>query len=142
MSKKCPFCRVIEGRDSADKVYENELIIAFLHIAPVNKGHTIIAPRRHHGGISAVDKETLACLMECAPIIATAAMRAVGAEGYNILICNGNCAGQFIEHAALEAIPRFTDDGIILPTGSVPYQNRTEKEEIITKMKEKFASRL
>lgn len=138
----CPFCHIIDGKETVDKIYEDDLVMAFLHIAPVNKGHTIIVPRQHYAGMSAVDKKSLTRLMECAAIIATAAMRAVKAEGYNLLVSNGNCAGQVIQHAAIEAIPRFTDDAVILPSGTIPYSNKDEKKEILLKMKNRIAYRL
>ena len=43
----CIFCKIINGEIPSSKVYENELVIAFLDISQVTKGHTLIVPKRH-----------------------------------------------------------------------------------------------
>ena len=41
----CVFCKLINGEIPCSKVYENELVIAFLDISQVTKGHTLIIPK-------------------------------------------------------------------------------------------------
>ena len=39
------FTKIIKGELPSYKIYENELIIAFLTIAPTQLGHTLIVPK-------------------------------------------------------------------------------------------------
>ena len=43
----CVFCDIIEGKMPADKVYEDELVVAFHDAYPASPVHILIVPRRH-----------------------------------------------------------------------------------------------
>ena len=38
---QCIFCKIIAGEIPAAKIYEDELVLAFLDIGPINFGHTL-----------------------------------------------------------------------------------------------------
>lgn len=44
----CIFCKIIAGKISAEKIYEDKNVFAFLDINPVAPGHTLIIPKKHH----------------------------------------------------------------------------------------------
>mgnify|MGYP000126033678 CR=1 FL=1 len=142
--KDCPFCKIIRGEEKAEIIFEDDLVTAFLHIAPVNDGHILLVPQQHQGGASGLSTEYLHRLMEVAPKIASVTMRAVKAEGYNILLSNGACAGQMVQHACVHIIPRFPDDGVILPTfaGSANRLPPDEAKGLGQKVKRKLSTRL
>ena len=43
----CVFCKIVQGQIPCDKVYEDDLVLAFLDIAPITLGHTLIVPKEH-----------------------------------------------------------------------------------------------
>ena len=43
----CAFCQIVAGKIPAEKVYEDESVLAFLDIHPVNPGHTLVVPKNH-----------------------------------------------------------------------------------------------
>lgn len=43
----CIFCKIIEGKISSYKVWENRNFLVFLDIAPINPGHLLVVPKRH-----------------------------------------------------------------------------------------------
>ena len=43
----CIFCKIIKGEIPCFKVYEDDKVLAFEDINPVDKGHTLIVPKRH-----------------------------------------------------------------------------------------------
>ena len=45
--ENCIFCKIIAGIIPASKVYEDEHVLAFLDISPVNEGHTLVIPKEH-----------------------------------------------------------------------------------------------
>lgn len=44
----CIFCKIAAGELSAHKVYEDQDVVAFLDINPVNPGHTLVVPKDHN----------------------------------------------------------------------------------------------
>lgn len=45
--KDCIFCQVAAGVNPTNKVYEDDDVLAFLDIHPVNPGHTLVIPKEH-----------------------------------------------------------------------------------------------
>ncbi|MDV2687280.1 HIT domain-containing protein, partial [Alkalihalophilus lindianensis] len=39
------FTKIINGEIPSHKIYEDELVIAFLDIHPINTGHTLVVPK-------------------------------------------------------------------------------------------------
>jgi len=107
----CVFCRIAAGEIPAAVLLENETVLGFLDIAPVNPGHCLVVPRRHVGSLLEMNGQELAACMEAVRRLARAAVEAAGAEGFNVLQNNGRCAGQLVPHAHFHVIPRSSGDG-------------------------------
>jgi histidine triad (HIT) family protein len=127
----CVFCKIIKGELPSSKVYEDEHVIAFLDIAPINKGHTLVVPKAHSESITTVASEDQAAMMQVAPRIGAAMMRAVEADAFNLILCNGKNAGQVVMHSHLHVIPRMANDGVRIPARSVEYDSEEEKAAIV-----------
>ncbi len=110
MTGNCVFCRIIAGELPSVKVYEDEYVVAFLDIRPANPGHTLVVPKRHVERLEELEPDEAQALIYAAARLAPAIVRAVGAEGYNILMNIGAAAGQEIAHLHLHIIPRFSND--------------------------------
>ena len=110
----CIFCKIVKGEIPCAKVYENDKILAFLDIAPVNKSHTLVIPKEHHKDLLDMPDATLAELAKTAKKIAKAVVKATGAVGFNIGQSNGKAAGQLVMHFHLHIMPRFENDGLKL----------------------------
>ena len=46
--RDCIFCRIAAGEAPAVRVLETPGVLAFLDIAPVNYGHTLVIPKAHY----------------------------------------------------------------------------------------------
>lgn len=55
----CVFCKIIAGEIPAEKIYEDDKVLAFLDINPVTFGHTLVIPKEHHEMITNVPEELL-----------------------------------------------------------------------------------
>lgn len=44
---ECIFCKIIEGKAESSKIYEDERILVFMNIRPVNKGEFLVIPKVH-----------------------------------------------------------------------------------------------
>lgn len=43
----CIFCKIANGEIPTNKVYEDEVVMAFLDMSQVTKGHTLLVPKKH-----------------------------------------------------------------------------------------------
>ncbi len=123
----CIFCKIINGEIPADKVYENDLVLAFLDINPVNKGHLLIIPKKHFGTLEEVEEKYLCEMIKTAQKIGKILPEAIKADGFNLGLNNGKHAGQVVEHVHLHVMPRFQGDGLELwPGNPVSAEDRDE----------------
>lgn len=140
MQENCVFCKIIRGELPCDKLYEDDRVIAFLDISPTVKGHTLVVPKEHHVSLTTLPDDYRAQLMTVAPTIAAALMRAVDGDGFNLLLSNGECAGQVVPHVHLHVMPRRTDDAFSLwPPTSVEY-DANEKDDLLEKTRTRLDS--
>jgi len=109
-NKDCIFCKIIKGEIPCYKIYENEEILAYLDIFPVNIGHTLIIPKNHHQNIFEIPESTLLKITKQSKIIATNIKKKLNYDGVNILQSNGKSAGQVIHHYHMHIIPRYEND--------------------------------
>jgi histidine triad (HIT) family protein len=108
----CVFCKIISGEIPADKIYEDDSVVAFLDIKPVSRGHTLVVPKKHTNDFLSTDDETLKGLIVKVKKIADAVMLGVGAQGINVSTNHGAAAGQIIFHLHYHLIPRFSNDSL------------------------------
>lgn len=126
----CIFCQIIAGESPVSKIYEDDTLLAFMDIQPINKGHVLIIPKQHEELITALDDQTLGRMMVFANKINKAIRQStIRAEGINLLLADGEAAGQEVFHAHLHIIPRFSKDGFgfVFPED---YKSRPQREEL------------
>ena len=108
----CIFCKIVAGDLSSQKVFENKDVVAFLDIRPLSSGHTLVVPKEHYTDLLSTPPDVLCKLTAAIPGISAAVVRATGAEGFNLLQSNDECAGQVVPHVHFHVIPRKSNDGI------------------------------
>ena len=113
MAVSCTFCRILEGTQPASLVYEDETVVAFLDVMPINPGHTLIVPRRHVAFLSEVDREEGAAMFLLAQRIGSA-LRAssLRCDAVNLFLNDGAEAGQRVFHTHLHVVPRVLGDSL------------------------------
>lgn len=134
--ENCIFCKIAKGEIPSHKVYEDEHVLAFLDIRPVNAGHTLVIPKDHFENIYTTPDETWARISLAVKKVALAVKEGVDADGINLSMNNEAPAGQVIFHAHVHIIPRKIDDGLTLwPQKDY---NEGEAATIAEKIKESF----
>jgi len=107
----CVFCRIVTGESPVSVVYEDDAVLAFLDIRPVNPGHAMVIPKRHAASLAELDEETGRHLWTIAQRTAAALRRSgLRCEGVNLLLADGGAAGQEVFHVHLHVFPRYTGD--------------------------------
>ncbi len=105
------FDKIIRKEIPAEIIYEDDRVIAFLDIFPVNPGHTLFVPKDTCENMLCTSDEALAYVMSVAKKIAPAILQTVGATDFNFTTNNGPFAGQIILRTHFHLIPRFENDG-------------------------------
>jgi diadenosine tetraphosphate (Ap4A) HIT family hydrolase len=106
------FSQILAGEAPASFVYRDERVAAFMDIQPVNPGHVLVTPIRPAASLAELDDATAAHLFVVAKRVA-AAIRASGlrCQGVNLLLADGEAAGQEVFHVHLHVFPRYAGDG-------------------------------
>lgn len=129
----CIFCRIVSGTAPASIVYEDDLVSAIMDISPVNAGHLLILPKMHIPSLSDLDDTTGAHVFMTATRLAQALRHCgVRCEGINLLLADGEAAGQEISHVHMHVLPRFSGDGFHISTGSPIQPPREMLDEVAT----------
>ncbi|MBK6406265.1 MAG: HIT family protein [Holophagales bacterium] len=100
------FTRIIRGEIPSHRVYEDVMVFAFLDIAPLAPGHTLVVPKEPAATLDALSDESAAAIGRVLPRIARAVMAATGTRDYNVLQNNGAAAHQAVPHVHFHVIPR------------------------------------
>ena len=108
----CIFCKIIKGEIPCTKVYEDDNVLAFLDIGPVNKGHTLVIPKEHHETLLDMPDELLAEVAKATKNVSKAVKEAMEINGFNVLQSNYKVSGQLVPHYHIHIIPRLETDGL------------------------------
>ena len=103
------FTKIISGEIPSHRVYEDELVYAFLDIGPLSTGHTLVVPKEAVATIDQLSDESAAAIGRVLPRISRAVLEATAAGAFNILQNNGAEAHQEVPHVHFHIIPRFKD---------------------------------
>ena len=105
------FGRILRGELPCHKVYEDDLVLAFLDVFPLSRGHTLVIPKQAVATLDQLSDESAAAIGRVLPRIARAVLAVSGATAYNVLQNNGALAHQAVFHVHFHIIPKFDGDG-------------------------------
>ena len=102
------FTKIINGELPGRFVYEDDDIVAFLTIAPMTQGHTLVVPRAEIDQWQDVEPAVFGRVMEVSQLIGKAVCKAFGAERAGVII-----AGLEVPHLHVHVFPAYnlTDFG-------------------------------
>ncbi|EOT38111.1 HIT family protein [Enterococcus columbae] len=105
----CIFCKIINQEIPSYKIYEDEVVYAFLDISQVTPGHTLIVPKKHAQDIFEYDEALASEVFARVPKIAKALQAAYPEmQGLNIINNNKEVAYQTVFHSHIHLIPRYS----------------------------------
>jgi histidine triad (HIT) family protein len=92
------FAKIIRGELPADKVFENERILAIKDINPAAPVHLLIISKKEITDLQSAKPEDLPLIAEMIKVAQELAKEYGVADGYRLLTNNGLNAGQMIFH--------------------------------------------
>jgi histidine triad (HIT) family protein len=131
--ENCIFCKIVNKQAPASIIYEDNTIMAFLDIRPLNMGHTLIIPKDHYVDIFDIPENELSQMHKVAKQVSLAVKKATSADGISIFQQNGKAAGQDIFHIHVHVVPQF--EGQRLPSfSSLQLVERSKLNEMAKKI--------
>ena len=85
----CIFCDIIQRKSPAEIIYEDEKVISFLDIRPINYGHTLVIPIKHYEDFISVPGDEMNAIINVTQTISDAVSKSLKADGFNIIANNG-----------------------------------------------------
>ena len=106
------FGKIIRGEIPCHRVYEDDLVLAFLDVNPLASGHTLVVPKEAAATLDKLSEESSAAIGRVLPKIARAVLTATGATDFTVLQKNGASAHQEVLHVHFHIIPAFEGCGL------------------------------
>ena len=127
-NENCIFCKILNGDIPSTKIYEDDQFVIMLDIGPASFGHALILPKDHYANIFEMPEEVLSKSICLAKTFGEKLVKALGADGLNLVQNNGTAAGQTVFHYHLHLIPRYDGDSIgdLWTPGSLSPEARQE----------------
>lgn len=127
----CIFCQLLDNPQQTLTVHETEDFRAWLDINPRAMGHTMVVPKDHVESAEDLG-ESLLEMFDVARIAGEKAKNGLGADGYSIVVNNGEAAGQRMPHFYMIVFPRYEEEeNAGTPTGAIfPPMEDIDKEEL------------
>ncbi|OJY35841.1 MAG: HIT family protein [Rhizobiales bacterium 65-9] len=102
----CLFCQIAAGDIPSHWVYEDDALLAFLDIAPVREGHSLIIPKAHHRHFDDLPADLAARIIQLGQRLARTMKPMFGVARVGFLF-----TGNDVDHAHGHVIPmREKDD--------------------------------
>ena len=94
----CIFCMIAEGTIPSNKVYEDELCLAFHDINPQAPTHVLVIPKAHIASVDEINGENSALVAHIFEVIPKVAASVGLTNGYRVISNCGEDACQSVRH--------------------------------------------
>ena len=129
----CIFCKILDGVIPSAKLYEDDDFAIILDVGPASFGHALMIPKDHYANLFEMPEELLSKAMSLAKVWGDKLVKALNADGLNLVQNNGLAAGQTVFHYHLHLIPRYEGDNVgnLWNPGTLTEE---QKKEILEKL--------
>lgn len=110
MQEPSIFTRIISGEIPSHKIYEDDKVIAFLEMHPINDGHTLVVPKKQVDHIWDLDDETYAYLWSVAKKIGIHMKQVMGSPRVGVVV-----EGFGVPHVHIHLIPIYQGNDLKKP---------------------------
>lgn len=109
----CIFCKIVAGTIPSIKVYEDDLVLSFMDIYPLRRGHVLTIPKLHQQQLHLLSVETRAHLMHTAARVADAVYASsIKPDAVHYMVNDGPAAEQSVPHVHMHVLPRHKGDRV------------------------------
>jgi histidine triad (HIT) family protein len=111
----CILCAIVAETTPAERVYEDDAVVAVMDINPATTGHVIIIPKSHSSDLWHISTEDAQRVMAASVQVAHMIHEALRPDGMNLVHATGPAAWQTVFHFHMHLVPRYEGDGLVPP---------------------------
>lgn len=100
----CIFCKIVEGKIPAKKVFEDEDILAFNDINPARPVHVLVIPKKHITSLATVATEDTPVLGKMLATANGIATEQGSPDGFRVIINTGRVGNQEVPHLHIHIV--------------------------------------
>lgn len=98
--ENCIFCKISKGEIASHKVYEDDVIFAFLDKHPINPGHILVIPKKHEPDFYKLDDTTYQSLMSAVKKLSGLVHSKINPKKVGLIV-----AGWDVPHTHVHVVP-------------------------------------
>ena len=126
----CIFCKIANGEIPSTTLYEDEDFRVILDLGPATRGHALLLPKEHYKNLFELDDEIASKVLGIAKKVGAKMVKALHADGFNLVQNNGEPAGQTVFHFHMHLIPRY-HAGILWEPGKTTPEEMEEIKKLV-----------
>ncbi len=100
----CIFCKIVRGEIPANKVFEDELCLAFYDLNPQAPTHVLLIPRKHIASLADAEPADADLLGHLLTVTTQIAAQLGCAKGFRTVVNTGADGGQTVDHLHLHLL--------------------------------------
>lgn len=101
----CIFCKIINGDLPSKKIYEDELVYAFMDIEPTVDGHVLLIPKKHYTDFMELDDDIIIHMNKVRKELAKMLMDKLNVKALSISFNYGD--SQVVKHFHMHLLPNL-----------------------------------
>jgi histidine triad (HIT) family protein len=126
------FAKILRGEIPSTKVYEDDVVLAFMDVMPQAEGHVLVIPKVAARTLLDMPPHSTGPFFERVQLVAAAVCKAMKADGLTLRQHNEPAGGQIVFHMHMHVLPRW--DGVELR----PHTGKMEKPEVLADYAERI----
>ena len=101
---ECIFCKIVEGKIPAKKVFEDEDMLAFNDISPIRPVHVLVIPKKHITSLATATSEDALVLGKMLAKANEIAVSQGSPDGFRVIINTGRVGQQEVQHLHIHIV--------------------------------------
>jgi len=104
MSADCLFCKIVDGKIPATKIFENDHVIGFVDIHPQAKTHLLFVHKTHTKDINEMSQNPVSIGQVYQAITEYTKAQGLDQNGFRVVTNLGKYAGQTVFHTHFHVV--------------------------------------
>ena len=100
----CIFCKIVEGKIPAKKVFEDEDMLAFNDISPIRPVHVLVIPKKHITSLATATPDDALVLGKMLAKANEIAVSQGSPDGFRVIINTGRVGQQEVQHLHIHIV--------------------------------------
>ena len=100
----CIFCKIVEGKIPAKKVFEDEDMLAFNDISPIRPVHVLVIPKKHITSLATATPEDALVWGKMLAKANEIAVSQGSPDGFRVIINTGRVGQQEVQHLHIHIV--------------------------------------